>query len=70
MDIREAIRAGRLKNIFRPRDVEEACPGWAYNTYRVFLPKHRKGNPGGYTEYFIQHPDGSYSLQDEFLKDP
>jgi hypothetical protein len=28
----------------------------------VFLPKHRQGNPGGYTPYFRQHPDGSYSL--------
>ena len=27
-----------------------ACPGWADHTYGVFLPKHRRGNPGGYTE--------------------
>ncbi len=31
-------------------------------TYTVFLPKHRVGNPGGYTPYFVQHEDGSYSL--------
>jgi hypothetical protein len=34
----------------------------ADHTYGVFLPKHRRGNPGGYTEHFLQNPDGSYSL--------
>jgi hypothetical protein len=34
----------------------------AEHTYGVFLPKHRVGNPGGYTEYFQQHPDGTYRL--------
>ena len=47
---------------FRPADVRRACPGWADNTYSVFLPKHRRGNPGGYSEFFIQHEDGSCSL--------
>ena len=28
----------------------------------VFLPKHRRGNPGGYTPYFQQNADGTYSL--------
>jgi hypothetical protein len=37
----------------------------AANTYGVFLPKHRRGNPGGYTAYFIQHGDGSFSLLSE-----
>ena len=23
---------------------------------------HQRGNPGGYTEYFPQNPDGSYGL--------
>jgi hypothetical protein len=32
------------------------------HTYGVFLPKHRRGNPGGYTPYFQQNPDGTYSL--------
>ena len=61
-DIREAVRSGRLKEQFRASDVRIACPGWAYNTYSNFLPKHREGNPQGCTEYFIRHPDGSYSL--------
>jgi len=61
-DIRKPVREGRLPKRFRANDVRRACPGWADHTYGVFLPKHRKGNPGGYTTYFEQHRDGSYSL--------
>ena len=61
-DIRRVRRTGALSDRFRPDDVRRACPGWADNTYGVFLPKHRRGNPGGYTAYFVQHDDGSYSL--------
>jgi hypothetical protein len=61
-DIREAVRQGRLPKRFQPNDVRRACPGWADKTYGAFLPKHRRGNPGGYTAYFEQHNDGSYSL--------
>jgi hypothetical protein len=61
-DIRRARANGRLGDRFRPEDVRRACPGWADHTYCVFLPKHREGNPGGYTAYFWQNDDGSYSL--------
>ena len=61
-DIGEAVRSGRLKEPFRALDVKRACLGWAEKTYSVFLPKHRKENPSSNKEYFIQHPDGSYSL--------
>lgn len=61
-DIRRARRGRRLPERFRATDLREACPGWADRTYSVFLPKHRTGNPGGYTAYFRQHADGSYSL--------
>ena len=61
-DVREAIRSGKLKECFRAYDVKIACPGWKDKTYSNFLPKHRTGNPGNYTEYFVQHSDGSYSL--------
>ncbi len=61
-DIRHAVARGQLPQRFRPDDVRRACPGWADHTYGVFLPKHRRGNPGGYTEYFVQNPDGTYSL--------
>ena len=61
-DIRRARAQGRLPDRFKPADVRRACPGWADHTYGVFLPKHREGNPGGYTAYFRQHSDGTYSL--------
>ena len=64
-DIRDARRDGRLAKCFNPKDVEVACPGWAEKTYHVFLPKHRRNNPGGYTVYFERHNDGSYSLIEE-----
>jgi hypothetical protein len=60
--IRRARRVGVLPERFRSADVRRACPSWADHTYGVFLPKHRRGNPGGYTEYFEQHDDGSFSL--------
>ena len=61
-EIRLARRRGDLPERFRPADVRRTCPGWADRTYGVFLPKHRRGNPVGYTEHFVRHPDGSYSL--------
>ncbi len=61
-DIRRAHRAGRLPRRFRPDDVRRACPGGADHTYGAFLPKHRRGNPEGYTEYFLRDNDGLYSL--------
>ncbi len=56
-DARRAVARDILAKRFRP--------GWADHTYGVFLPKHRWGNPGGYTEYFVQHADGTYSLLDD-----
>ena len=61
-DICKARSLGRLPKRFRAADVRKACPGWAEKTYTNFLPKHRVGNPGGYTAYFEQHADDSYSL--------
>lgn len=61
-EIRRARKRGQLSRRFLPADVRRACPGWADSTYGVFLPKHRIGNPGGYTPYFVRHNDGSYSL--------
>jgi len=61
-DIRRAVARGDLPQSFRAADVRRACPGWADHTYGVFLPKHRRGNPGRETELFYQNPDGSYSL--------
>lgn len=65
LDIRKARKERRLPQRFFPKDVRDACPGWAEKTYHVFLPKHRRNNPGGYTVYFERHNDGSYSLIEE-----
>ena len=60
-DIDAALDSGRLEPEFGPEDVMRACPGWAYHTVRVFLPKHRRGNPGGHAIHFERNPDGTYS---------
>jgi hypothetical protein len=52
MSIVEAVRDGRLKEPFSTEDFRTACPGFAPDTYGVFLPKHRRGNPGGNSELF------------------
>jgi hypothetical protein len=58
--IREAVKAGRLKQPFRAADVNRALE----ITYAgVFLPKHRIGNPGENTEHFIQVERGLYRLK-------
>ena len=61
-DIRRARSLGELPERIRAADVKKACPGRGRRTYTNFLPKHRIGNPCGYTEYFERHADGSYSL--------
>ena len=49
--IREAVLNGQLGQPFSPRLVNEALGiDWA----GTFLPKHRVGNPGGYTELFVR----------------
>ena len=60
--IRIAVKEGHLREPFRAHDVKEVCPGFADHTYPVFLPKHRRGNPGGYTEYFERIEPGLYRL--------
>ena len=47
--IRAAVRSGDLEEPFSPQQVNAVLGiGWA----GTFLPKHRVGNPGGYTELF------------------
>lgn len=58
--IREAIRNGRLREPFRPADVNTAIE---IPYAGVFLPKHRVGNPGGFTELFIRVSRGLYRLK-------
>ena len=49
--IRDAVYHGVLGEPFSPRDVNDALGiSWG----GTFLPKHRVGNPGGYTELFVR----------------
>lgn len=64
--IKIALEEKRLPERFDSADFKRACPRFAERTYHNFLPKHRVGNPGGYTAYFKRHPDGSYSLLQSF----
>jgi hypothetical protein len=51
--IRQAVYNGRLLEPFNAQDLSNLFQNaFAANTYRNYLPKHRKGNPGGYKEYF------------------
>jgi hypothetical protein len=61
-EVHRARRRGVLPPTFTPGDLEQACPGWDPHTYSMLLPKHRQGNPGGHTEYFVRNEDGTYSL--------
>ena len=61
-DIVNAVRSGKLKEPFSANDVKNACPGYSPNTYHTFLPKHRKGNPGGNSELFERIEPGKYKL--------
>ena len=58
--IREVIEGGRLLEPFRPADVNRAL---GIDYAGVFLPKHRVGNPGGFTQHFIQIERGLYRLK-------
>jgi hypothetical protein len=58
--IRQAVAAGHLKEPFRAGAVNSILNiGYA----GVFLPKHRIGNPGGFTELFLQVSRGLYRLK-------
>jgi hypothetical protein len=58
--IREAIKSGSLVQPFRASDVNRVL---GIDYAGVFLPKHRVGNPGGFTEHFVQTERGLYRLK-------
>ena len=58
----EAVKNGTLKESFGENDFRGACPGFAEVTYKVFLNKHRKGNPGGNSELFEKLGPRSFKL--------
>lgn len=64
-DIRLARVEANLPRKFRARDLMNACRDWPESTCRTFPGKHRRGNPGGFREYFIRHAEGLYSLIDD-----
>jgi hypothetical protein len=58
--IRDAVHRGLLGQRFTPGEVNKALRiHWA----GTFLPKHRVGNPGGYTELFVRVSAGVYRLK-------
>ena len=58
--IREAVASGRIGRTFRAADVNKALNiGFA----GIFLPKHRVGNPGGFSELFVRISPGLYRLK-------
>ena len=61
-EIRAAVRAGRLKAPFSPKDIKRAGVRCADKTPASFLAKHCVGNPGGNTELFIKVAPGRYKL--------
>lgn len=61
-EIEAAVRSGRLGARFTARACRDAISGFADCTFPTFLPKHRKGNPGGYSEYFRRIKRGLYEL--------
>jgi DNA mismatch endonuclease (patch repair protein) len=58
--IRRAVREKRLEEPFTPHEVNTLLKStWA----GVFLPKHRLGNPGGFSELFVRVRRGVYRLK-------
>jgi len=57
-----AVKKGILKEPFTNNDFHQACPGLGEGTYKAFLYKHRKGNPGGNSELFELTEPGKFIL--------
>jgi hypothetical protein len=58
----QAVNYGRLIEPFTQDDFRRACPGFGEGTYKAFLYKHRKGNPGGVSELFELVSPGRFRL--------
>lgn len=55
-----AIKDDKLREPFRASDLRRAVKGFTHDTHSNFPPKHRRGNPRGYKEYFEQIEPGLY----------
>ena len=57
----QGVRRGDLSEPFGTAEFRRECPGFAENTYRKFLGKHREGN-GNESELFQRVSRGRYVL--------
>jgi len=57
-----AVNSHNLKEPFGSKEFRSACPSFADGTYKVFLSKHRKGNPGCDSELFIRVVPGKFRV--------
>jgi hypothetical protein len=57
-----AVERGILEEPFTKDDFKKACPHFTEGTYKVFLWKHRVGNPNGETELFVKVSHGKFKL--------
>jgi hypothetical protein len=56
----QVIKGGQLKEPFGQDDFRRARPSLGEGTYKAFLHKHRKGNPGGASELFEMVSSGKF----------
>lgn len=56
-----AVSTKKMVQPFSVKDVNNQCSNLLSNS-PYFLSKHAKGNPGGYTEYFVRVSKGKYKL--------
>jgi hypothetical protein len=65
----QAIKNSELKEPFGQAEFRRACPGLGEGTYKAFLYKQRKGNPGGATELFDMVASAEFRLLRPFMYD-
>ncbi len=58
----QGIKQGKILEPFDRSDFRKACPGLGEGTYKAFLDKHRKGNPGGNSELFEKVAPGKFKV--------
>ena len=63
----DAVNSGKLKEPFGKEEFRSACPSFGEGTYRAFLHKHSKGNPGNASELFIRVSPGIFRCIRPFL---
>jgi len=56
----QSIQRGGLTEPFNEADFRRSCPSLPDGTYKAFLHKHSRGNPGGRSELFIRVRPGMF----------